>query len=92
MVYEVAVKSSVPGSVRTKLLQEAVIMAQFGHPNVLQLYGVVLHEKTVHIPTQHTSMNQHHLCRQLYFMQVMLVVELARNGDLQKYLRSLKQK
>jgi len=25
-------------------------------------------------------------------MQVMLVIELARNGDLQKYLRSLKQK
>jgi len=57
MVYEVAIKSTLPGSVRTKLLQEAVIMAQFSHPNVLQLYGVVLHDKMVYIPIQHVRMN-----------------------------------
>ena len=45
MVYEVAVKSlsnNVSASERTKLLQEAAIMGQFCHPNVLKLYGIVL--------------------------------------------------
>ena len=44
MIYEVALKYLKPGASqeeRVKLLQEAVIMAQFKHPNVLQSYGVV---------------------------------------------------
>lgn len=45
MIYEVAVKSLAPGSPeeeQIKFLQEAAIMGQFSHPNVLQLYGVVV--------------------------------------------------
>ena len=44
MISEVALKSVKPGpsqEERVKLLQEAVIMAQFKHPNVLKSYGVV---------------------------------------------------
>lgn len=32
---------------KIKLLQEAVIMGQFHHPNILQLYGIINEEKTV---------------------------------------------
>ncbi len=28
---------------RIKLLQEALIMGQFSHPNVVQLYGIISH-------------------------------------------------
>ena len=44
MISEVALKCLKPGASkeeRVKLLQEAVIMAQFKHSNVLQSYGVV---------------------------------------------------
>ena len=46
MIYEVAMKSithKFNQSEKIKLLQEAAIMGQFHHPNVLQLYGVVVH-------------------------------------------------
>ena len=45
MIHKVAVKSSAPTSPaeeKVKLLQEAVVMVQFHHPNVIQLYGVVV--------------------------------------------------
>ncbi len=45
MTHEVAVKSLTNGSSRNervKLLQEAAIMSQFHHTNVLRLYGVVV--------------------------------------------------
>ena len=32
---------------RTKLLQEAAIMSQFRHPNVVKLYGIVCDEHQV---------------------------------------------
>ena len=50
---EVAVKSLADGSTeekRIQFLQEAVIMSQFTHPNVITLYGVLLEEKHVSIP------------------------------------------
>ena len=34
---------------RMKLLQEAAIMSQFRHPNVVKLYGVVCDEQQVHV-------------------------------------------
>ena len=42
--YDVAIKtlnSTVDPSDRVKFLQEAAIMAQFRHPNVIRLYGIV---------------------------------------------------
>lgn len=44
MMVIVAVKSveeKVSKEARIKLLQEAAIMGQFSHPNILKLYGVV---------------------------------------------------
>ena len=42
---EVAIKTLNPSSTKpedkVKFLQEAAIMAQFKHPNVIQLYGIV---------------------------------------------------
>ena len=49
---EVAVKSLADGSTeekRIQFLQEAAIMSQFTHPNVITLYGVLLEEKHVSI-------------------------------------------
>jgi len=52
MIFEVALKSVKRGASmgeRVKLLQEAAIMAQFRHPNVLQSYGVVAQPDLVKI-------------------------------------------
>ena len=49
---EVAVKSLADGSTeekRIQFLQEAVIMGQFKHPNVITLHGVLLERKTVKV-------------------------------------------
>ena len=58
MMYEVAIKSldgEASQQAKVKLLQEAAIMGQFSHPNVLKLYGVVTDNKTVSISTRHHS-------------------------------------
>ena len=50
MISEVAVKSlacNAPENERIKLLQEAAVMGQFHHPNVLALYGVVVDQDLV---------------------------------------------
>ncbi len=50
MFYEVAVKTSIPEPsdlVKIKLLREAAVMVQFKHPNIVQLYGVVVQENKV---------------------------------------------
>ncbi|XP_064386563.1 probable LIM domain-containing serine/threonine-protein kinase DDB_G0287001 isoform X2 [Halichondria panicea] len=52
---------------KVKFLQEAAIMAQFRHPNVIMLHGVV------------TSGNP-----------IMIVVEMAKKGDLRQFLLSLR--
>ena len=47
---EVALKSLSQGSTdedRVKFLQEAAIMAQFRHPNIASLYGVISKEEPV---------------------------------------------
>ena len=49
---EVAVKSLADGSTeekRIQFLQEAAIMGQFKHPNVITLHGVLLESKTVKV-------------------------------------------
>ena len=48
---EVAVKSMESGASeeeRVKFLQEAAIMGQFNHPNIIQLLGVVYEGKVIH--------------------------------------------
>lgn len=45
-ITEVALKTLNPSTsssdAKVKLLQEAAVMAQFKHPNVIQLYGIVI--------------------------------------------------
>ena len=58
-VVSVAVKMALDGTSdvdRTKLLQEAAIMAQFSHENVIMLMGVVKNKENVSEYT-HMSMN-----------------------------------
>ena len=53
---EVAVKSLADDSMeerRIQFLQEAAIMSQFSHPNVITLYGVVLESTQVRIIYQY---------------------------------------
>ncbi len=59
MMSEVAVKSfssKITAAERTKLLQEAAIMSQFNHPNVLRLYGIVMETHTVRVLAYLTGM------------------------------------
>ena len=42
-----SLKSNSPQEEKIKLLQEAIIMGQFHHPNILQFYGVVNEGGTV---------------------------------------------
>ena len=86
---EVAVKSLADGSTeekRIQFLQEAVIMSQFTHPNVITLYGVLLEEKYVSI----SKLPVQAMMCQLLCLQMMIVVELMKIGDLLEHLSSLK--
>ena len=76
---------------KVKFFQEAAIMGQFHHPNVITLHGVV----TVGEPVSKAysflicdyitnSVN----CMFLY--QVMIVLELMEEGDLRQHLHSLR--
>ena len=53
-----SLKSNAPQEEKIKLLQEAVIMGQFHHPNILQFYGVVNEGATVSM-----HLLQHCRCR-----------------------------
>ncbi len=93
MISEVAVKSTIPLSPaveKVKLLQEAAMMVQFHHPNVIQLYGVVVHDNQVWQALQKPRVRAVHALAYAVSLQIMLVLELARNGDLRKYLKNLK--
>ena len=48
--YDVAIKSLIKSSSeidKIKLLQEAAIMGQFQHPNIVKLFGVIKHGNSV---------------------------------------------
>ena len=86
---EVAVKSLADGSTeekRIQFLQEAAIMGQFKHPNVITLHGVVLESQQVSL----------HKVWLLFFHcfallnQNMIVVELMLKGDLLEHLCCLR--
>ena len=93
---ELAIKTlraELPEEEKVRFLQEAAIMGQFSHPNVVKLYGVVTvgdpvsqHKQNLNClngscPTDnHTPMHA--------YMQVMICTELMVNGDLRGYLCS----
>ena len=74
---------------RTKLLQEAAIMSQFRHPNVVKLYGIVCDECQVSFYTYLLSKSK--LCC-TFLHQFMLVIELLKKGDLRHLLLTMRPK
>ena len=86
---DVAIKTIQPSAKETdrvKFLQEAAINGQFRHPNIVQLHGVV----TVGDPVQEETCIQSQVIFSSIFPQVMIVLEYMPNGDLSKFLHSLK--
>ena len=74
---EVAVKSLADGSTeenRIQFLQEAAIMSQFTHPNVIPLYGVLLEENHVSISNFPVQAITHVFCQLLLMLQLLIVV------------------
>ena len=62
---------------KVKFLQEAIIMAQFRHPNVIMLYGMILNGDPVS-----NQLIRHYFTLWAILFQIMLVVELAKSEDL----------
>lgn len=90
---EVAIKTLKTDAAQTdrvKFLQEAAIMGQFKHNNVVKLYGVVRSGEPVSalaVSLSHVSSENIISCD--CFLQVMIVLELLAKGDLRKHLLSL---
>ena len=79
---------------RVKFLQEAAIMGQFFHPNIVQLYGVVTMGEPVscHVLCEGvdgTSTWGIYCTHLMFALQVMIVYEFMSRGNLQAYLKSL---
>ena len=56
VVEEVAVKSTengASGEERVKLMQEAVIMGQFNHPNIIRIMGIIITENVYRYSDDH---------------------------------------
>ena len=89
---EVAIKLLQPGASdddRVKFLQEAAIMGQFSHPNVVSLYGVV----TLGEPVSPYCILMPTVLNNVYVytsMKVMIAMELMENGGLREYLINLR--
>ena len=82
---------------KIRFLQEAVMMGQFSHPNVLQIYGVIKDEHVDNLVGKIAWPYIMCLCVVLRYinrcwtlLQLMLVTELMTKGDLHTYLKSLK--
>ena len=88
---EVAVKTLADGSTeekRIQFLQEAAIMSQFKHPNVITLHGVLMEKEPVKpIPMQHTmslctarfkAVNFVHLCVCTFVRVIIVIVAVNR--------------
>ena len=87
---EVAVKTLKEGSGeedRVKFLQEAAIMGQFKHPNVVEMYGVVTQGEPVSSIEVHINNNRKLVTM---YVQVLIALELLPKGDLRKYLVGLR--
>ena len=73
---------------KVKFLQEAAIMAQFRHPNVIVLHGMIANGNPVsflYLSSIHATINN---CCTVILSQMMLVAELAKRGDLRNFLLS----
>lgn len=71
---------------RVKFFQEAIIMGQFKHPNVVEVYGMVTKDMPVSLPSNH--MKPMH--KQAFILQMLIVLELLCKGDLKKHLLKMK--
>lgn len=89
---KVAVKTLKKGSGeqdKVKLLQEAAIMGQFSHPNVVKLYGVITEGEPVSTPFSLIIFLSRHV---ILVSQIMLILELLPKGDLRKVLHGVHSK
>ena len=87
----VVVKSLVGGAPqdeKIKLLQEAVVMGQFHHPNILQFYGIVDEYNTVSDFVYHCIIIL--IVYWTYLNQTMLVIEYTNKSTLLNSLRMIK--
>ena len=93
---EVAVKTvkSTTELERVKLLQEAAIMGQFAHPNVVRLIGVVTVGDPVSVECLRTGGSFMSLVPSLSISlpQVLIVLEFMPRGDLRSFLQKLHPK
>lgn len=90
-VVEVAVKTLADSSNTVRFLQEAAIMAQFRHPNIVALRGVVSHGIPVRSYISTVLYMSYHKLNPLH-LQKMLVLEYVQKGDLHHYLNTLNSK
>ena len=94
---DVAIKTLKNGSTkgdRIKFLQEAAIMGQFRHPNVVTMHGVVTDREPVSVgwPTLFAPIKYSIIIVYLFAHKVLLVLEMLEKGDLRQYLLSLRSK
>ena len=73
---------------KVKFLQEAAIMGQFLHPNVVKLFGVVISGEPVRLDLFELLNNIH--CLLLLCIQKMIILELLAKGDLRQHLISMR--
>jgi len=86
---EVAIKtlkSKASKEDRVKFLQEAAIMGQFKHPNVVTLYGVIADGEPVCLESQVRQLKN----LSFFLIQVLLVLEMLMKGDLRQFLLSMR--
>ena len=72
---------------RVKFLQEAAIMGQFYHPNIVRLHGVVTVGNPVSITIYHNYYESKSCCHTL--IQVLIILDFMPNGDMKSYLDNL---
>lgn len=82
---------------KIKFLQEAAIMCQFKHPNVVRLHGVIKEKDMVSriIALQHMYSALNNYCevyKMLLILQLMIVTEYLTKGDLRKCLEEMMPK
>ena len=99
---EVAVKTLKTRAGKTdkiKFLQEAAIMGQFRHPNVVQMYGVALNREPVSVQFPDSFIEGKILLLGVYVcahvcmhVKILLVLEFLSRGDLLEQLKLMRSK